>query len=65
MANSKPFMTSIQFYEDHANRLSEHYQSLSFEDVHAEWLHQLPEQAGLALDVGAAMLKLLQSAVGR
>lgn len=58
----------MRFYDDHANRLFDQYQSLSFENAHGEWLHQLPEQAGLALDVGAeagAMLKHLQSAVGR
>ncbi|WP_167470079.1 hypothetical protein [Vreelandella andesensis] len=31
----------------------EQCQSLDFERVHGEWLHHLPEQPGLALDVGA------------
>ncbi|QNU63988.1 class I SAM-dependent methyltransferase [Vreelandella titanicae] len=53
MANSQPFITSMRFYDDHADRLFDQYQSLSFENAHGEWLHQLPEQAGLALDVGA------------
>jgi SAM-dependent methyltransferase len=53
MANSQPFITSMRFYDDHAHQLFDQYQSLGFENVHGEWLHQLPEQVGLALDVGA------------
>ncbi|WP_404376099.1 methyltransferase domain-containing protein [Vreelandella aquamarina] len=41
------------FYDEYAQRLFEQYQSLDFERVHGEWLHHLPEQPGLALDIGA------------
>ncbi len=34
-------------------RLAEQYNALSFDDVHASWLQYLPEEKGLALDVGA------------
>ena len=44
---------STHFYNEHAQRLFEQYQSLEFERVHGEWLHHLPEQAGLVLDIGA------------
>lgn len=44
-------MTDI--YSRDANRFFEQYQQLRFEDVHASWLHHLPEQPGFALDVGA------------
>lgn len=53
MANSQSSIASIRFYDDHAQGLFVQYQSLNFEHVHGEWLHQLPEQPGLALDVGA------------
>ncbi|MGO1602672.1 MAG: methyltransferase domain-containing protein [Halomonas sp.] len=53
MANNHPFIASMRFYDDHAHRLFDQYQSLGFEHAHGEWLHQLPEQAGLALDIGA------------
>ncbi|MCA1772515.1 MAG: class I SAM-dependent methyltransferase, partial [Halomonas sp.] len=44
---------STCFYDEHAHRLFNQYQSLNFESIHSEWLHHLPEQPGLALDVGA------------
>ncbi|WP_311064637.1 methyltransferase domain-containing protein [Halomonas sp. DWK9] len=49
-------MTTSQtthFYNEYAQHLFEQYQSLDFERIHGEWLHHLPEQPGLALDIGA------------
>ncbi|TQE98673.1 MAG: methyltransferase domain-containing protein [Spiribacter salinus] len=40
-------------YEEQASRYFSQYQSVVFEDVHADWLDLLPEQSGMALDVGA------------
>lgn len=45
-------MGSIRFYADNAAKLAEQYDSLSFEQVHGDWLRWLPEQ-GRALDIGA------------
>lgn len=44
---------STHFYDENAQRLFDQYQSLEFERVHGEWLHHLPEQPGLVLDIGA------------
>ena len=40
-------------YDAHARELSARYNSADPEQVHAGWKHLLPQQAGLALDVGA------------
>lgn len=53
MSSQRP-AASRCFYDEHAHRLFNQYQSLNFESIHGEWLHHLPEQPGLALDVGAA-----------
>lgn len=53
MAQSQNSISTTRFYNDNAQRLFDQYQSLSFERVHGEWLHHLPTQPGLALDVGA------------
>ena len=44
---------STHFYNEHAQRLFDQYQSLEFERVHGELLHHLPDQLGLALDIVA------------
>ena len=46
-------MTSIPHYEQHAPRLVEQYESLSFHDVHADLLDLLPPAGATVLDVGA------------
>ena len=46
-------MTSIPYYEQHAARLIEQYESLGFESVHSELLEFLPSAPGTILDVGA------------
>lgn len=46
-------MTSIPHYEQHAARLVEQYESLSFEAVHAGLLDLLPPAGATVLDVGA------------
>ena len=43
---------NIGFYNQHATKLFEQYESASFEHVHYDWLHLLPE-VGSVLDVGA------------
>ncbi|PTB85387.1 class I SAM-dependent methyltransferase [Pseudidiomarina aestuarii] len=45
-------MDSIHFYADNAAKLAEQYDSLSFEQVHGDWLRWLPKH-GSALDIGA------------
>ncbi|WP_273205002.1 hypothetical protein [Marinobacter subterrani] len=40
-------------YNSHVQRFFTQYQSLTFEQVHSDWLPQLGKKAGLALDVGA------------
>ena len=44
---------SFNYYDEHAQQLFRQYHSVKFERVHSDWLHHLPEQTGLALDVGA------------
>lgn len=46
-------MASIPYYEQHAPRLVEQYESLAFQDVHAGLLDVLPPAGGTVLDVGA------------
>lgn len=41
------------YYSQNADKLTEQYNSLSFEQVHGDWLEQLPAKPGLVLDVGA------------
>ncbi|RUR30324.1 methyltransferase domain-containing protein [Vreelandella andesensis] len=53
MAHSQNSISTTRYYEDNAHRLFDQYQSLSFERIHGEWLHHLPTQPGLALDIGA------------
>ncbi|SEO36015.1 class I SAM-dependent methyltransferase [Vreelandella aquamarina] len=53
MTNFPATTPTVRFYDDNAQQLFDQYQSLSFERVHGEWLHHLPTQPGLALDVGA------------
>lgn len=53
MASSFKASPASRFYDDHAQRLFEQYQSISFDLIHGEWLHHLSSQPGLALDVGA------------
>ncbi|RUO37146.1 methyltransferase type 12 [Aliidiomarina taiwanensis] len=43
---------TISYYSKRAATLSEQYESLSFTDVHGDWMQHLPE-SGWALDVGA------------
>jgi SAM-dependent methyltransferase len=40
-------------YNQHAQRYFSQYQSITFEQVHRDWLFQLDSKTGLALDVGA------------
>ncbi|SFR47933.1 HNH endonuclease [Marinobacter daqiaonensis] len=44
---------SIKPYNRNAEKFFNQYQSLTFEQVHGDWLPLLPEKSGLALDVGA------------
>lgn len=46
-------MSAIPFYEQHATRLTQQYDALSFEDVHANLLNILPPAAATVLDIGA------------
>ena len=46
-------MTANPHYEQHAARLVEQYESLSFQDVHASLLDLLPPPGATILDVGA------------
>lgn len=43
----------VDFYDDNAERCFATYTGLAFEAVHADWLGQLPDRPGFALDVGA------------
>lgn len=43
---------NIDFYNLHANDLLAQYESTSFSEVHADWLHLLPKK-GEVLDIGA------------
>ena len=45
-------MSSERPYHEHARRFFDQYQSVDFEQVHRDWLSLMPEQSGLALDVG-------------
>lgn len=44
--------STIAYYSEHALRLSEQYDAVAPEQVHADWLKHLPEE-GVVLDVGA------------
>jgi SAM-dependent methyltransferase len=46
-------MSAIPYYEQHATRLITQYESLSFEDVHADLIAILPAPGGTVLDIGA------------
>jgi SAM-dependent methyltransferase len=46
-------MSDIPYYEQHAARLTDQYESLSFEDVHADLIDILPAPGATVLDVGA------------
>jgi SAM-dependent methyltransferase len=46
-------MASIPHYEQHAVRLVEQYESLAFQDVHADLIDLLPVPGATVLDVGA------------
>lgn len=46
-------MALIPHYEQHASRLVEQYESLSFQEVHSGLLDLLPPPGGTVLDVGA------------
>lgn len=43
---------NITYYSKHAERLTAQYNSVSFEQVHEDWLDEIPQQ-GFALDIGA------------
>jgi SAM-dependent methyltransferase len=44
---------SVAPYSQNAQRYFSQYQSITFEQVHGDWLPQLDSKTGLALDVGA------------
>ncbi|MEO7494588.1 MAG: class I SAM-dependent methyltransferase [Massilia sp.] len=46
-------MTAIPHYEQHADRLVEQYESLSFRDVHEALIDLLPAPGATVLDIGA------------
>jgi SAM-dependent methyltransferase len=46
-------MSAIPYYEQHATRLVTQYESLSFEDVHADLMAILPAPGSTVLDIGA------------
>ncbi len=46
-------MPAIPYYEQHATRLVTQYESLSFEDVHADLIAILPAPGSTVLDIGA------------
>lgn len=46
-------MSAIPYYEQHATRLVTQYDSLSFEDVHADLIPLLPAWGATVLDIGA------------
>jgi SAM-dependent methyltransferase len=46
-------MSAIPYYEQHATRLVTQYESLSFEDIHADLIAILPAPGGTVLDIGA------------
>ena len=43
---------NIRFYTRNAEKLSTQYNSVSFENVHSDWLSEIPDQ-GFVLDIGA------------
>ena len=43
----------MNYYSDHANELFRSYQSVEAEAVHGSWSDLLPDQPGLACDIGA------------
>ena len=43
---------NIKYYSTHAEKLTDQYNSVAFEKVHADWLSEIPEK-GFVLDVGA------------
>ncbi|RTE85866.1 MULTISPECIES: class I SAM-dependent methyltransferase [Gammaproteobacteria] len=43
---------TINYYTKNAEQLSEQYDSLAFEDVHKDWMEEIPK-SGFVLDVGA------------
>jgi len=46
-------MSVITYYEQHASRLTDQYESLSFEEVHADLIDMLPAPGATVLDVGS------------
>jgi len=46
-------MTSERPYHENASHYFYQYQSVSFQQVHGDWLDLLPAQSGMALDIGA------------
>jgi SAM-dependent methyltransferase len=46
-------MAAIPYYEQHAARLVEQYESLPFQDVHANLMDLLPAPGATILDIGA------------
>ncbi|WP_416139180.1 methyltransferase domain-containing protein [Halomonas sp. HK25] len=46
-------MSSERPYHENARRFFDQYQSVDFDQVHRDWLPLLPDQPGMALDVGA------------
>jgi SAM-dependent methyltransferase len=46
-------MSAIPYYEQHATRLATQYESLSFEDVHADLIAILPVPGSTVLDIGS------------
>ncbi|WP_416138813.1 hypothetical protein ACM26W_20595 [Halomonas sp. HK25] len=45
-------MSSELPYHEHARRFFDQYQSVDFDQVHCEWLAQLPAKSGMSLDAG-------------
>jgi SAM-dependent methyltransferase len=46
-------MSAIPYYEQHATRLVTQYESLKFEDVHADLIAAMPALGSTVLDIGA------------
>lgn len=46
-------MSSQSFYSKNADVLHETYHKISPEEIHADWLHYIPDTKALILDVGA------------
>ena len=44
---------NFDYYRNHADNLCQQYDQLASADVHRSWLTHLPEDPGLALDLGA------------